>query len=99
MTEHIENEFNPCDVCEYTHCSNCILHELAMKFVGQPAADVAPVVHAKWQIVPVINVSDGSGNPVKIAHCSNCGFTWSDVAVALKHFKGCPRCFARMDGE
>ena len=64
-----------------------------------PAADVAPVVHGKWKIVNVSNVTDGKGVPAKVVHCSNCGFTWSNIAVALKHFKGCPNCLARMDGE
>ena len=44
MAEYIKSEFNPCTVCDYKRCSNCILHELAMKFVGHPAADVALVV-------------------------------------------------------
>ena len=44
MAEYVEREFNPCDVCNYKRCGNCILHELAMKFVGHPAADVVEVV-------------------------------------------------------
>ena len=44
MADYIESEFNPCDVCDYKRCSNCILHELAMKVVGHPIADVALVV-------------------------------------------------------
>lgn len=99
MAEYIEREalrlaiFNTC----WQNFKNVdIAYDMADSI---PAADVAPVVHGKWKIVNVSNVTDGKGVPVKVVHCSNCGFTWSNIAVALKHFKGCPNCLARMDGE
>ena len=64
-----------------------------------PAADVAPVVHGKWNIEEVPNTVDTYGRPVKIARCSLCGFQWSDIHAVRKYFKGCPNCLAKMDTE
>lgn len=56
-----------------------------------PSADVAPVVHAQWEIPIFIDGNDALDPRVK---CSECG----EVEAALARWKYCPNCGARMDG-
>lgn len=91
MAEYIEREFNPCDVCDYKRCSNCVLHELAMKVVGHPAADVAPVVHGRWEEKCVAGF-DKTFCTVFV--CSAC-----ETSYRAPNMNYCPNCGARMDGE
>lgn len=57
----------------------------ARRLLSIPAADVAPVVHARW---------DGNGN------CTNCGKHAPYWAMASAYYTSpyCPNCGARMDG-
>lgn len=64
-----------------------------------PAADVAPVVHGRWQSYEssrYVGV-DGKGNPkyrnIRIYYCSRCGH------CSIIRTKGCPNCRAKMDKE
>ena len=64
-----------------------------------PAADVAPVVHGRWQSYEssrYVGV-DGKGNPkyrnIRIYYCSQCGH------CSIIRTKGCPNCGAKMDKE
>ncbi len=64
-----------------------------------PAADVAPVVHGRWQSYEssrYVGV-DGKGNPkyrnIRIYYCSQCGH------CSIIRTKGCPNCRAKMDKE
>lgn len=66
---------------------------MAMEIVASaPAADVAPVVHARWIAAPLC------GNDK--CKCSNCG-SWHNIHA---NFRGeitqkyCPSCGAKMDG-
>ena len=110
MTERIESEFNPCDVCEYTHCNNCILHELAMKFVKQSSEDVVDrhsfeMISQKYEQIQD-KLIRGEFVPVVYWRwidareycgdfmCSNC-----DALYGTNKFNYCPNCGARMDGE
>ena len=95
MAEYIEREFNPCYVCDYKRCSNCILHELAMKFVGRPAADVAPVVHGRW----IETVQENGCAEWTEFRCSVCGAVFDGNDYLFYEWKGCPVCLTRMDGE
>ena len=58
-----------------------------------PAADVAPVVHGRWEI----GKDHGEFGEAK---CTACGgillVKWSD---RLSEYRYCPNCGARMDGE
>ena len=65
----------------------------------EKAAEADQVVHAHWRVVREENVVDGAGNPVYHVECSACGFVWTDVRMALRSFKGCPGCRAKMDEE
>lgn len=97
MAEYIEREFNPCDVCDYKRCSNCVLHELAMKVVGHPAADVAPVVHGRWIVTEEYN--DVIEMDVVKYACSACGEYRLSATTLSQATNYCPNCGARMDGE
>lgn len=64
-----------------------------------PAADVAPVVHGRWQSYEssrYVGV-DSKGNPkyrnIRIYYCSQCGH------CSIIRTKGCPNCMAKMDKE
>jgi len=97
MAEYIEREFNPCDVCDYRRCSNCVLHELAMKFAEAPAADVQPVVHGRWVGLEYDGYADGC--PVyDLWECSECGEEVRGEDVPETH-PFCHGCGARMDGD
>lgn len=62
-----------------------------------PAADVAPVVHAKWVGLEYDGYADGC--PVyDLWECSNCGEEVSGEDVPDTH-PWCHGCGARMDGE
>ncbi len=54
-----------------------------------PAADVAPVVHGKWEF-PIF--SDGNLNDPR-CKCSECG----SIETPLARHKFCPNCGAKMD--
>lgn len=56
-----------------------------------PAADVAPVVHGKWEFPTMFGY-----RAFHIPHCSVCGGVPCGVD---ENTKFCPNCGARMDGE
>ena len=57
-----------------------------------PAADVAPVVHGRWEPCFDENCRCRWG----FGKCSNCGQEY--YAHAINHYKYCPNCGAKMDG-
>ena len=57
-----------------------------------PAADVAPVVHGRWEPCFDENCRCLWG----FGKCSNCGQEY--YAHAIDHYKYCPICGAKMDG-
>lgn len=57
-----------------------------------PAADVAPVVHGRWEPCFDENCRCRWG----FGKCSNCGQEY--YAHAIDHYKYCPICGAKMDG-
>ena len=67
-------------------------NDLAEDFYSIPAADVAPVVHRRWE--PCFDENDNWRQG--FAGCSNCGQEYS--AHVVNHFDYCPRCGAKMDG-
>lgn len=55
-----------------------------------PAADVAPVVHGKWEFEPE------TINTYSVLKCSKCGWWTLDLSVdGSYHY--CPNCGAKMD--
>lgn len=57
-----------------------------------PAADVAPVVHGRWEPCFDENCKCRWG----FGKCSNCGQEY--YAHAINYYKYCPNCGAKMDG-
>nr|DAW34387.1 MAG TPA: DNA-directed RNA polymerase [Caudoviricetes sp.] len=57
-----------------------------------PTADVAPVVHERWEPCFDENCRCRWG----FGKCSNCGQEY--YAHAINHYKYCPNCGAKMDG-
>lgn len=57
-----------------------------------PAADVAPVVHGRWEV---------SDTPCERFKCSECGggCRYYDYQGALPKSRYCPNCGAKMDKE
>ncbi len=74
---------------------------IAVEIVGgalekTSTVDAEPVVPAQWEICEVPNNVDTYGNPDKNAHCTHCGFIWTDVYSVRNYFKRCPNCGATM---
>lgn len=88
MAEYIKREVLLSDICDdmcglkYTGvCENCRVVAL---IADAPAADVAPVGHARW-------IDDGSG----IIICPECEREYN---LHAKYTHYCPNCGAKMDG-
>ena len=69
--------------------------DLIAEFICAPAADVAPVVHSKWDTA-VFQRSDCE--LVSYTHiCPECKFLYRDLR--FDGYDHCPNCGARMDGK
>ena len=60
-----------------------------------PAADVAPVVHGRWDDSG--RYTFPSGNTA--VRCTNCGCALTESEYRLNNWNYCPVCGARMDGS
>lgn len=100
MAEYIDREAaleNVCfDCCENGGCKVKCAEYLAMKAI--PAADVAPVIHARWRKEYTLGWYDGEQNYKLI--CPSCNYSYLDNhlgAIVPKHFNYCPNCGAKME--
>lgn len=99
MAEYIERDALLNKLCEENcnrtfepgraTCANCYLGHVLSE---APAADVAPVVHGRWEPCFDENGRWRQG----FAKCPNCKKEY--YAHAINHFNYCPNCGARMDG-
>lgn len=93
MAEYIErealiDEFDRLGLGEHSLVERVFSDGVRTIIAGIPAADVAPVVHGKW------NVSGG------LLECQNCGEIYSTLGGNEgKAWNYCPGCGARMDGD
>ena len=62
---------------------------------GIPAADVAPVVHGRWDDSGRYQFPSGS----KAIRCSICGCALNESEYRLFNWNYCPVCGAKMDWE
>lgn len=78
-----------------------IIAQTLMRYVKrQPAADVAPVVHGRWEEADWVEL-DGGGNelirtPNAALRCSVCCNCFKKELLWKEAF--CPNCGAKMDG-
>lgn len=60
-----------------------------------PAADVAPVVHGRWDDSGRYTFPSGD----TAVRCTNCGCTLTESEYHLNNWNYCPVCGAKMDGD
>lgn len=60
-----------------------------------PAADVAPVVHGRWDDSGRYTFPGGT----TAVRCTNCGCALTESEYHLNNWNYCPVCGAKMDGE
>ena len=72
---------------ENSVAQNRMLSIIQMDMLKLPAADVAPVVHGRWNVI--------EGRRLDNAICSNCGRRFQ---AYYKAYSFCPNCGAKMDG-
>ena len=77
-----------CDSYHGVRCRACWVDDTLDYIDSEPSADVAPVQHAKWEVVVG---SDGKEKMV----CTGCRKQQELTGV----FSYCPNCGAKMDGE
>ena len=70
-------------------------NDLAEDFYSIPAADVAPVVHGRWDDSGRYTFPSGS----TAVRCTNCGCALTESEYHLNNWNNCPVCGAKMDGE
>lgn len=78
------------DMIENQRCGR--LEDVIWEVDAQPAADVAPVLHGRWEPCFDENCKCRWG----FGKCSNCGQEY--YAHAINYYKYCPNCGAKMDG-
>lgn len=67
----------------------------AMEIVAAtPAADVAPVVHGRWDDSGRYTFPSGA----KAVRCTNCGCALTESEYRMNNWNYCPVCGAKMDG-
>lgn len=59
-----------------------------------PAADVAPVVHGRWDDSGRYTFPSGAA----AVRCTNCGCALTESEYRLNNWNYCPVCGAKMDG-
>lgn len=69
-------------------------NDLAEDFYSIPAADVAPVVHGRWDDSGRYTFPGGS----TAVRCTNCGCALTESEYHLNNWNYCPVCGAKMDG-
>ena len=92
MAEYIEREYAVdavVDVYYNTPDINLSCEKFETAIFKIPAADVAPVKHARWErVIPSKSAAKWSTR----VSCSNCH------SAGYAHHKYCPNCGAKMDG-
>lgn len=90
--ENVKKEFR--DVGKYLLSED----DIADLMESIPVADVAPVVHGRWE------TNADPGEEIKDFHCSVCDYLLCDIDTACmipgqNDFYFCPSCGAKMDLE
>lgn len=97
MTEYIERDALLDDISAAVKHGGMgeIIGQTLMRYVKrQPAADVAPVVHGRWDDSGRYTFP-GGGTAVR---CTECGCALTVSEYHLNNWNYCPVCGAKMDG-
>ena len=78
---------------EYDHYTSGF-DEAVTRVENFPAADVAPVVHGRWDDSGRYKFPSGN----TAVRCTNCGCALTESEYRLNNWNYCPVCGARMDG-
>ena len=91
MAEYIQRE-TLLERAEYDNNYRLIIPSEAIK--AAPAADVAPVVHARW----IHSRYDDCSEQFELVKCSQCNHEAYAMAFYVRGGNYCPNCGAKMDG-
>ena len=97
MAEYIEREALIGDLTaamDHRGMGQVIGQTLIRYVKRQPAADVAPVVHGRWDDSGRYTFPGGS----TAVRCTNCGCALTESEYRLNNWNYCPVCGAKMDG-
>lgn len=79
---------------ENSVAQNRMIAIILRDLVTMPAADVAPVVHGRWDDSGRYTFPGGS----TAVRCTNCGCALTESEYRLNNWHYCPVCGAKMDG-
>ena len=107
MDEYIKREAAICEIeqinpvdygamwdYEAHHYAGECLRDCKEAIDSIPAADVAPVVHGRWDDSGRYTFPSGS----TAVRCTNCGCALTESEYHLNNWNYCPACGAKMDG-
>lgn len=105
MAEYIEREATikrleevycvGCNSYNGVRCRACGIGDAIDMIEDAAAADVAPVVHGRWDNSGRYTFP-GGGTAVR---CTNCGCALTESEYCLNNWNYCPVCGAKMDGN
>lgn len=76
-------------------CKNCLSEDDIADLIDDvPAANVAPVVHGRWEL----DHADTEDSSFDVVRCSTCGYKAYAISVHIRNENYCPVCGAKMDG-
>lgn len=97
MAEYIERDalIDDLDAAAKHGGMGAIIAQTLQRYVKRaPAADVAPVVHGRWDNSGRYTFPSGS----TAVRCTNCGCALTESEYRLNNWNYCPVCGAKMDG-
>ena len=95
MAEYIERENAIAWFMPYVHTGESIDADVVISDIkGMKAADVAQVVHGRWDDSGRYTFPGGS----TAVRCTNCGCALTVSEYRLNDWNYCPVCGAKMDG-
>lgn len=83
-----------CNSYNGVRCRACGTGDAIDIIEDAPAADVAPVVHGRWDDSGRYTFPGGS----TAVRCTNCGCALTESEYHLNNWNYCPVCGAKMDG-
>lgn len=100
MAEYIDREA-VLEICEteyqerlrmLDYCGDTVAWNIGHAIKAMPAANVAPVVHGRWE-----QCFEDWRKQIVGDKCSACGFEHYGTSIGYYHY--CPNCGAKMDGD